>query len=488
MLPVDSALFGTAASTQPVSVELWVNSVLVQTSLLGTVSLAAEPTKTTPSAVGVYFAIPTYSAVPGDMISVPMWAQTGSPTMTMGSWGVSLVYDSLLLTFNSVDHPLYTTVLTSQIVTNALNITGSGGAGIISGWFLAATLYFTVNVAAAGQTVSISMPAILTNAMTNSIPVTYNNNFAGKFSDSRLGTFSFTSGQLTVSNPTIAGIYAYSMKSSFVNTWALDGTVSADDMTVVATYDTGRPYPAYSDMTVMPSSCASSNNGVFSASTTPSGCAVTLAANTGGSSVAITASYMGFSCALAYRAYYFMAYQLNATRVSLRKLGCDYETAWLSAFGDITLNGMSSIVTIDISNLVTFASSDTSVVGVAGRVASGVAVGTANLMFGTAPGVATRTVMVSNAAASVLQLVSYAFSSTSVTPAFSPVFTEFSMFTVTVEPWLSLTAEQQTADVITYAQNDDGVWTDVSSYSSLMLTSTVVNPGSHSQPNSRQQM
>jgi hypothetical protein len=165
MLPVDSALFGTAASTQPVSVELWVNSVLVQTSLLGTVSLAAEPTKTTPSAVGVYFAIPTYSAVPGDMISVPMWAQTGSPTMTMGSWGVSLVYDSLLLTFNSVDHPLYTTVLTSQIVTNALNITGSGGAGIISGWFLAATLYFTVNVAAAGQTVSISMPAILTNAM-----------------------------------------------------------------------------------------------------------------------------------------------------------------------------------------------------------------------------------------------------------------------------------------------------------------------------------
>jgi hypothetical protein len=165
MLSVDSSLFGTSASTLPVSVELWVNSVLVQIYLLGTVSLAAEPAKSTPSAVGVYFALPTYIAVPGDVISVPMWAQTGSPTMTMQSWGVSLVYTSSLLTFNSVDYPLYTTVLTSQAVTNALNITGSGGVGIVSGWFQAATLYFTVSSAAVGQTVSISMPAILTNAM-----------------------------------------------------------------------------------------------------------------------------------------------------------------------------------------------------------------------------------------------------------------------------------------------------------------------------------
>jgi hypothetical protein len=43
-----------------------------------------------------------------------------------------------------------------------------------------------------------------------------------------------------------------------------------------------------------------------------------------------------------------------------------------------------------------------------------------------------------------------------------------------VQPILSLTAEQQTAAVVTYAQNDDGVWTDVSRYSTLVLISTAV--------------
>jgi hypothetical protein len=49
------------------------------------------------------------------------------------------------------------------------------------------------------------------------------------------------------------------------------------------------------------------------------------------------------------------------------------------------------------------------------------------------------------------------------------------MATITVQPWLSLTAEQQTAAVVSYAQNNDSVWTDVSRYSSLTLTSTVAN-------------
>jgi hypothetical protein len=326
-------------------------------------------------------------------------------------------------------------------------------------------------------TISIVITHLCSNFFphrTNSIPVTYYNNFAGKFADSRTGSFSSTSGELTVSSPSVVGIYAYSTQSSFVNTWALDGTVSADSMSVVATYNTGRPYLAYADMNVMPSSCTSANNAVFSSSATLSGCAVTLAANSGGSSVAITASYMSFSSAVAYRAYYFMAYELNATRVLLRKLGCGYETAWLSAFGELTLDGVYSLSTIDISNMVNFASSNTSVVGVLGRVASGVAVGSVNLMFGTGPGVATRTITVSDSVASVLQLVSFAFSSTTVTPLFI-LNTEFSMATITVQPWLSLTAEQHTAAVVSYAQNDDGVWTDVSRYSSLTLTSTVAD-------------
>ena len=89
----------------------------------------------------------------------------------MAAWGASLVYNTAQLTFSSVSHPLYTTVLTNSI-TNALNMTGSGGSGGITGWFLAATISFTVTAASAGVTVQVSMPAILNNAMTNSVPTT----------------------------------------------------------------------------------------------------------------------------------------------------------------------------------------------------------------------------------------------------------------------------------------------------------------------------
>jgi hypothetical protein len=48
-------------------------------------------------------------------------------------------------------------------VPNALNITASGGSGAINGWFLAATIFFNVTVAAANLVVQVAMPAIMTN-------------------------------------------------------------------------------------------------------------------------------------------------------------------------------------------------------------------------------------------------------------------------------------------------------------------------------------
>ena len=97
------------------------------------------------------------------------WAQTGSNNLA--AWGASLVYDTQLQ-FGSISHPLYTTVLTNTAVLNAVNITGSGGSGGISGWFLASTISFSILPAAAGLSLQISMPAILNNAMTNSVPIT----------------------------------------------------------------------------------------------------------------------------------------------------------------------------------------------------------------------------------------------------------------------------------------------------------------------------
>jgi hypothetical protein len=465
-LAVNSVLFSTAGSTLAVSVSLLVNSVVMQTTSLGTVTLAPIPTQSNPSAVGIYFQMPIYVAVPGDTVTVEMWAQTGG-TDTMGSWGASLVYDTSLLSFVSVSHPLYTTVLTNTAIMNALNITGSGGSGGITGWFLAATISFTVTPAATGTTVLISMPAILTNAMTNSVPITYNNNFNGLFADSR-GGWTFTTGQLLVLNPSVAGVYAYSGVSTFVNTLNLNGILSADVMTVMASYNTGRSYPAYADIAVAPQSCSSSLVLALSASSVGSGCYISLSATGGGSSISVTATYNSFTAVVAYRAFTFLSFSLQSTRTQLRRIGCDYETSFLTAYGVVTLDSVTPLVTVDISELVTFTSSNPSFVSIAGRVANGLNIGSSTVSYGG--GLASVGLTVSVAVASVVQLVTYAYTSATVSPT-SLSNTELASTIVRVTPVLSLTAELQTAFLVSYAQHDDGVWTDVSHYPSLNLSS-----------------
>ena len=88
----------------------------------------------------------------------------------MVAWGSSLVYPAANLAFSVISHPLYTTVLTNLAVPNALNITGSGGSASIKGWFQASVISFLVLPSASGATIEISMPAILNNAMINSVP------------------------------------------------------------------------------------------------------------------------------------------------------------------------------------------------------------------------------------------------------------------------------------------------------------------------------
>jgi hypothetical protein len=202
---------------------------------------------------------------------------------------------------------------------------------------------------------------------------------------------------------------------------------------------------------------------------------VRLLADRGSTSVTITASYGSLTASAVYRAYNFMSYSLAATRTQLRKLGCDYETAYLTASGSITMDGMTVVANIDVSNLVSITSDNPSVVQVSGRLAKGVVVGSTTVrIFSPVTGSLTAlTITVSSTSATVQQLISYAYSSLVVTPT-SFVLNELATAAVQVQPILLLTAELQTATVLTYAMNDDGVWTDVSRYSTLSLGSTVI--------------
>ena len=72
-LSVGTSSFSSLLTTLSVSISLFVSSVLVQNTALDTVSLAPIPTQSNPSAVGLYFQLPIYAAVPGDAVTVQMY-------------------------------------------------------------------------------------------------------------------------------------------------------------------------------------------------------------------------------------------------------------------------------------------------------------------------------------------------------------------------------------------------------------------------------
>lgn len=480
-LIVSPSSFGATSSNLSVILTLNVSGVVVATATLPSVTLAAIPSQPTPTygtaAVGsgsgsIYFQVPPYTTVPGDRVTVSLWIQSGS--VIVSSLSASIVYNATLLTFYGTgsSYPpsstYYGTIGTGNNTANAINITaGSITSGTPSGFFKAVTLTFTIKSNAAGSTLVFSSDTLPGNQLVNTIGNTFLSNTRATFADLR-GGWNFSTGQVQVAAPSIVGLYTFSGNSTFVNTFVLNGVQASDTLTVKATFDTGRLYAAYADVTVNPSCSAGSSS--LSISNFSGGCNVTLA-QVGGGTTVVSASYQNATTSAAYRAYYFLAYSLNTTRALLRKLGCGYETAWLSAYGTATLDGTVAVALIDVSRFVTFVSSNASILNVSGQVAYGVLGGPSNVVtvsYGN--GSASILMGASNVIANVTQLISYVFTSAAVSPT-ALTSTELSSTLVTVTPALSLTAELQNASVVTYAKSDDNIWTDVSMYSTLTLAS-----------------
>lgn len=136
-----------------------------------------------------------------------------------------------------------------------------------------------------------------------------------------------------------------------------------------------------------------------------------------------------------------------------------------------TLDGVTASATVDITRYVTFSSSNTSIMNISGQVARGVSSGSSSVAaLSYAGGLVSAPITVSSTPATIVQLISYSFTSTTVSPL-TLTDNELSITTMSVMPALSLTAEGQTANVVTYAKDDDGAWTDVSLYPTLTLAS-----------------
>lgn len=105
---------------------------------------------------------------------------------------------------------------------------------------------------------------------------------------------------------------------------------------------------------------------------------MTVQGSGGASSVGVSfTTSSGLSASAVFRVFGLVNAYAQATRYTLRALGCGFETATLFAYASLTFDGVTSIATADVTPFVTWTSSSTSVATVSGRVVSGVGAGSA---------------------------------------------------------------------------------------------------------------
>jgi hypothetical protein len=461
--------FTGSASSLSASVALKYSGATTATAAAGTVTLAAVPWHAAPAVSGLYGVLPHSAWFEGDDVAVELRAYTGGLAMT--AWDVAVTYDASLLSFKAASASLYATPTLNSATAGVVRINAAGlapttQAASVSGYFTFVTVTFTVRSGAAGSTAAITAQAA---QLVSSAGVVFATSAAAHFSDARDGWFAAAA--LPVSTPALVGVRVASAAATLFNSARLTGTAVSDAMALYGVYGTSRA--AFADAPLAPASCASDATSALSASPSATGCTVTasLSSSAGAASALVTASYGAFSASASYRVYYPSSLAAYSTRATLRALGCGYETARLTVLANVSLDASAPAVhlNVDVTDLLVFSSSDARIATVAGRIVTGVAPGAVALTSRAA----SYDMTVSAAAASLTALRVFAYSSQSLSAPAS-ASEAASAAVVSVTPALRLSAEGATAQLVTFAEGDDGAFTDVSRYATLALASTNV--------------
>lgn len=197
------------------------------------------------------------------------------------------------------------------------------------------------------------------------------------------------------------------------------------------------------DVRVTPS-CSVNNTAAVSVAAVAGGCVVSATATSSGGAwnALVTATFQGLSASAGYRVFYPSSHAAFPTRSTLRALGCDFETATLSATAALFLNGGPPLFTdVDVTRFVSFSSDSPAVAAVSGRTVTGRAVGSTVVRSRKTA----TAFQVTSAASGVASLQAYPYSS----------FTDASFALV-------LDSEGADASLLALLLGDDQSFTDVS--------------------------
>ena len=158
------------------------------------------------TALGLYIMVPQLIAYKGDTISLSVYAKTvGSSSYTMTAWAFSLIFNSSLLTFNSVSSSMYSPPTTSvngnTLNVNAVGLTSSTTLASATGYFNFLTILFTIKSSAVGKIASFSSTTTQLVAQSGAtfVPTDSQSTTQVLFADLRAGWN--VAGQLQVGSP-----------------------------------------------------------------------------------------------------------------------------------------------------------------------------------------------------------------------------------------------------------------------------------------------
>jgi hypothetical protein len=411
---VSTGWFSTSTTNQlSLTIEVRYSSSLVASAVCESVVLETTPTYTALSAAGMLAVMPHSPRFPGDSFTVSISAYTGS--FALVAWKLQLTYATSVVSLSSYSpNSAYNTpVVSSGSGTLSVVVVGTQSgttdAEVTGTAVSLMTVTLQVNSDATSNVTHSNVLSVLAEEFLNKGNVRFVHNAAAQVNDLQGG--SQTSGQLTVKTLEVVGAFAYAATTDIVNTARLShitvtqaiGVVQLKNRaaTSLATATSSYTCQSLDTAVVGTSSCNAVVTGSETAGSSAAGVRVSLTSN---SAVLDT---------LQMRVWYPTTTAIAAFDSTLNRItpasGSGTQEAYQStevmvaaSFGGIGLPTMSGL---DVTGVVTFQVSNSSIATMFGTVLKGVSPGTVEVAITGPLSSAVRTnVVVSSTAVTVTEL------------------------------------------------------------------------------------
>ncbi|KAK3238477.1 hypothetical protein CYMTET_51513 [Cymbomonas tetramitiformis] len=468
----------TGNITAAAQVSVLYGDVLAATSRQLLVLLARRVTYAELSSAGMLVSMPMSPRAQSDTFSSSVTAHTGGYAMTTYSLEMTYSTEALLLVSYEGDSKYNSPVVESssagRLKVSVVGISSSTSTADVTGSAVEVfQLMFQVQSSAPAQTFS-GVLSCLVNSMVNDGTFTFVTNQPAQVNSELDG--SQTSGQLSVSSAVLVGIYAYAASAELYNTAYLTGADITSTITARAIYSSG------GDATISGASCSFAGNATTIYASV-SECVVMLSSShsAGAAELSLVVGYAEYTTELPLRVWFPVAVSLQALQPTLHAIqgahadaSCGaslHQTSEIIATATFGGDSLSSF-SVDVTCLVSFASSAPEVAAISGSLVRGLAAGTASVVIdGGSPSLeATAPVSVSADEVSVTALHGVLATGATWTDIPSSVsMAEDEMFTAVVSVEQTLTSEGSAGHLFFYAHMSDGNWEDMTISNGLQV-------------------